>query len=115
MVKIRVCLNALACVLAALLLSGCAALGSLRFWDDDDEALAPMPLPDIRAEVALKREWSADVGRGLGERFARLTPMPSAMSLPSIVSAASGAGARALNRPMRASDLDLRRGAMPRL
>jgi len=74
MVKIRVCLNALACVLAALLLSGCAALGSLSFWDDDDEALAPMPLPDIRAEVALKREWSADVGRGLGERFARLTP-----------------------------------------
>ncbi|MCY4277868.1 MAG: outer membrane protein assembly factor BamB [Gammaproteobacteria bacterium] len=62
------------CLLAALLLSGCAALGNLEFWSDDDEADRPMPLPDIRMEVVLKREWGANVGKGLGERFARLTP-----------------------------------------
>lgn len=56
------------------LLTGCAALSSLKFWGDDDEVEAPMPLPDINAEVSLKREWSASVGRGLGEKYARLTP-----------------------------------------
>ena len=61
-------------LLAAMLLTGCATLSSLKFWGDDDEADAPMPLPDIRAEVGLKREWSASVGKGLGKRFARLTP-----------------------------------------
>ena len=61
-------------LLAAALLSGCASLSSLKFWGDDDEAEAPMPLPEIRAEVDLKREWSASIGKGLGDRFARLTP-----------------------------------------
>ena len=56
------------------LLTGCAALSSLKFWGDDDEVEAPMPLPDINAEVSLKREWSASVGKGLGEKYARLTP-----------------------------------------
>ncbi len=57
------------------LLTGCAALGKLKFWgDDDDEAEAPMPLPDISVEVSLKREWSTSVGKGLGDKYARLTP-----------------------------------------
>ncbi len=63
-----------ALVLVALLVSSCATLSKLKFWGDDDEADAPMPLPEIRMEVNLKREWSANVGKGLGERFARLTP-----------------------------------------
>lgn len=62
----------LAFVLSAL--TGCAALGALKFWGDDDEADGPMPLPDISAEVSLKRKWSVSVGKGLGKKYARLTP-----------------------------------------
>ena len=58
----------------AVLLSSCATLSKLKFWGDDEEENAPMPLPEIRAEVDLKRAWSASVGKGLGERFARLSP-----------------------------------------
>lgn len=63
------------CLAVALsLLTGCATLGKLKFWGDDDEADGPMPLPDISAEVSLKREWSVSVGKGLADKYSRLTP-----------------------------------------
>lgn len=71
---LSVSVRVLCLALGLSLLTGCAALGSLKFWGDDDEADAPMPLPDISAEVSLKRAWSASVGKGLGEKYARLTP-----------------------------------------
>lgn len=58
----------------SLVLSGCASLSKLKFWGGDDEAEAPMPLPSIRSEVSVKRVWRADIGKGLGKRYARLTP-----------------------------------------
>ena len=61
-------------ILLSTLISGCANLAKLKFWGDDDEAEAPMPLPQISSEVAIKKEWSAKIGKGLGERYARLTP-----------------------------------------
>ncbi len=64
-----------ACALLLGLLSGCATLGKLEFWGNgDDDVEAPMPLPEIESEVSIKRAWSASVGKGLGKKYARITP-----------------------------------------
>lgn len=68
-------------VLAALsLLVGCSWFSWLPFVDGDDEKskLEPAELPSYKAEVRLRRVWSASVGGGLGKKYLRLPPAVTA-------------------------------------
>lgn len=67
--------------LAALLLGGCQAFGFLPWVDDaksdekDKGRDEPAELVDFEAEASIERVWRAKVGRGLGRKYLRLSPL----------------------------------------
>jgi outer membrane protein assembly factor BamB len=68
----------LACL---LLLGGCSWFSWLPFVGDDDdeeEKTEPAKLIKFDEELRVRREWSANIGDGLGKKFLRLRPAVAA-------------------------------------
>ena len=66
-------------VVALVALHGCSAFSFLPWVDDSDEKRdkdkdKPAKLIGFDAEAEIARLWRADVGRGLGRKYLRLTP-----------------------------------------
>jgi outer membrane protein assembly factor BamB len=57
------------------LMSGCALFSSNNDKDDKDKGLLPTPLVTFKAQVKLDKQWSANVGSGIGETYVKLTPV----------------------------------------
>ena len=68
-------------VLSALLLGGCQAFSFLPWVDEspetggDKDRGKPAELADFDTEAAIERVWRAKVGRGLGRKYLRLSPL----------------------------------------
>jgi outer membrane protein assembly factor BamB len=71
----RVLRNSFAALVAAFLLSGCAAFSWLPWVDRTPAEDAPAQLQPFEPGVELKTEWGARIGRGLGTKFLRLPPV----------------------------------------
>lgn len=73
-------IRSLALVLAAGLMSGCAAFSWLPFVDGGEKAatIEPAALARFDEEVQIQRQWSSKIGNGLGNKFLRLQPAVAA-------------------------------------
>ena len=68
----------LALVLLSLVLGGCGWFSWVPWIGDGDEGPDPMKpaeLVDFVPEVRIERRWRASVGRGLGRKYLRLSPL----------------------------------------
>ena len=52
-------------------LAGCGMFGKTG---GDDPASQPAPVPQTRKAIEIDKQWTFDVGGGVGDRFLKLTP-----------------------------------------
>jgi outer membrane protein assembly factor BamB len=73
-------MRALAVLLWASLMAGCAAFSWIPGIGEDDEkeVTKPAQLVDFDAEVRIDRQWKSKVGKGLGKKYIRLQPLVTA-------------------------------------
>ena len=70
-------LTILMCVMAALVISGCATLKTLTTRDDkpkEPKADKPLPLVQFEPEATIRVLWRRSIGRGVGTKFIDLSP-----------------------------------------
>ncbi|MEM9620455.1 MAG: outer membrane protein assembly factor BamB [Pseudomonadota bacterium] len=61
-------------LMTTLLLGGCSWFSWLPWVDKKEDLTKPAELVRFDAEVDIKREWRASIGKGLGKKYLRLSP-----------------------------------------
>lgn len=56
-------------------LAGCSSFSWLPWLDEKPESEKPSPLVDFNAEAKIVRVWDVRVGKGLGRKYLRLSPV----------------------------------------